>query len=598
MVTSTLKTRHYNAYGGATVLARCHDPRILIEGPANTGKTRSVIQLKADLIAKLCPGVRVLFCRQTLTSLRESILVELEDKVWVQGEPAKNGKASRATRRKYTYPAKVTQENPDGIPSELVMGGLEDAGWTYSMQYDLICIFEGWEVARDSIEKLYRANRNHVLCRYMRGKHELLPDLKLSKKSLARLEKHGVGATTNSELAEHCEHDWDHPLWLKFHRCCQQIIIDTNPGKKTHHLNLMAGEVSSDTIESIAKGGLPSNRLFPATPPERPFTRILSRHEDNPACTEEDLERLDALTGSRLMSLRYGLWVSAEGLVWPEYDPAKHLISIECVRQGERDPNLSVPDKRKLWIDVMVSDGQGTYRKRRRAIKWTFASQDFGHAAPGCFGVWGVDYDGRMYLLAEIYRARARDDDWAKWIVALWLEFDFIAVCQDSADPGRIETIDERIVAAGGQSMCEGVVKSIPKRSSFNRFKPAALDLVGGLFKNDRLFISRTALRLGRDEDLVAKRQPVCTVQEIEGYCYPEDEDGKPIKEDPDKRCPDHGCDMVTYGAVYFHWMDHDRNPKPERFPVGTAGWRYGHAEVLEAAAKHPDTFWPPVELG
>lgn len=567
-------TRTYNAYGGATELATCFDPRILIEGPANTGKSRAVLQLKVDAMAEACPGIRILLCRQTLTSLRESVLVELENKVWHQNHPAKNGKASRGTRRKYVYPAKETRENPDAVPTEIIMGGLEDAGWTYSMQYDIIIGFEAWEISKDSIERLYRANRNHILCRYMTGGSILTPNLELTEKSKAAVPS---GIETNAALAEWCSHDWDHPLWLKYHRCCQQIVCDTNPANEYHHLNQMSGEVTSDTISLIKSGQEPSCRVFPASPPERPFTRILSRHEDNPACTEEDIERLEALTGQRKASLRWGLWTSADGLVWPEYDPAKHLLTIECVRKGERDPDPRQPDRRRLYIDVV---DPATNAVERRQIKWTFGSQDFGHSAPGCFGVWGVDYDRRLYLLAEIYKRRVRDSDWAKMIVELWLEFDFIAVCQDSADPGRIEAIDERIVEAGGVPMCFGVKKSIPKRSGYTKFKPAALDLVGGLLKAGRLFFNRHALRYGRDQTLVDDRQPYCTVQEIVGYCYPESDEGKPDSEEPDKRCPNHGCDMTTYAAVYYHWMDHDRNPARPDLAPGSKGLRFDHDKI------------------
>ena len=581
-------TRTYNAYGGATELATCFDPRILIEGPANTGKSRAVLQLKVDAMAEACPGIRILLCRQTLTSLRESVLVELENKVWHQKHPAKNGKASRGTRRKYVYPAKVTNENPDGIPTEIIMGGLEDAGWTYSMQYDIIVGFEAWEISKDSTERLYRANRNHILCRYMTGGSMLTPNLELTETSRGELSKHG-DIRTNSALAEWCANDWDDPLWLRYHRCCQQIVCDTNPANEYHHLNQMAGEVSTSVIGEIKGGEEPSNRVFPASPPERPFTRILSRHEDNPACTEEDIERLEALTGQRKMSLRWGLWTSADCLVWPEFDAAKHLLTIKCVRAGERDPDKTIPDRRRLHIDVT---DPSTGEVERRAIKWTFASQDFGHSAPGCFGVWGVDYDRRMYLLAEVYKRRARDSDWAKMIVELWLEFDFIAVCQDSADPGRIEAIDERIVEAGGVPMCFGVKKSIPKRSAFKSFKPAALDLVGGLLKANRIFFSREALRFGRDKSLVDERQPVCTVQEVVGYCYPDSEEGKPNSEEPDKKCPNHGCDMTTYGAVFFHWMDHDRNPAEPQLPPGSKGLRFGHDKV-----KYSEEHFPDLEL-
>lgn len=79
-----------------------------------------------------------------------------------------------------------------------------------------------------------------------------------------------------------------------------QIIADVNPASEYHWLNQRAG------------GGL--------------MTRLLSRHEDNPTCTPEYLSTLRSLTGHRRSRLYEGLWTSAEGLIWPEFDPAIHIL--------------------------------------------------------------------------------------------------------------------------------------------------------------------------------------------------------------------------------------------------------------------------------
>lgn len=527
--------RVYNAYGAAAELFGCRDPRVLVEGPANTGKSRALCEL-ANHLAIAYPGIRILFCRQTLTSLRESILVTLEEKVWTPDHPAKSGSASRSGRKLYEYPA-LEGKNP----SVIVLGGLEDPGWTYSMEYDVIFIFEAWQVAKDSLERLYRANRNHILCRYS-------PD--------------------NVELATEVQEDWTDERWLRGHRCWQQIYADTNPAGEYHHLNQMAAPVDSATLAQIKGEELPSNRVFHWNE-DYPFTRILSRHEDNPACTEDDLQKLRALSGHRKSRLYYGLWTSAEGLVWPEFDPAVHCITAEIVREGT--PTSGPTDKRPIYVDIRKENGS----TERRAIKWTFASQDYGFTNPGSFGVWGVDYERRLYLLAEIYRKGMRDDWWADEIVKLWKEFDLFAICPDSEDPGRIELMNERLIREGGRAICTGVKKAIPKGSSFARFKPAALDLVAELLKKEGIYFLRDSLRCGRDPDLLEDRQPTSTVQEMTSFTFLEHDDGKPDKETPDPKCADHGCDMTQYAAVFYHWMDHDRNPK--KSSVGTAGWRLRH---------------------
>lgn len=532
---STTARRRYDAYGASAEVFLCRDPRVLVEGPANTGKSRGLCEL-ANHMAIAYPGIRVLFCRQTLQSLRESVLVTLEDKVWTPDHPAKSGTASRATRRVYQYPAEEGQN-----PSTIVLGGLEDPGWTYSMEYDVIFIFEAWQVSKDSLERLYRANRNHILCRYS-------PD--------------------NAKLAKLVEKDWTDDRWLKGHKCWQQIFCDTNPAGEFHHLNQMAAPVDSGTLEEIRGDSTPSTRVFHYSE-EYPFTRILSRHEDNPACTEDDLAKLRALTGHRKSRLYYGLWTSAEGLVWPEFDATVHCITAELVREGLRPSGKT--DKRPISLDIRKEDGT----TERRAIKWTFGSQDYGYTNPGCFQVWGVDYERRLYMLAEIYRKGMRDDWWADEIVKLWEEFDLFAIVADSEDPGRIELMNERLHREGGRAIVHGVKKSVPKGSSFSRFKPAALDLVATLFERRGMFILRDSLRCGRDPELREQRQPTSTAQEIGSFTFLEHDDGKPDKETPDPSCADHGCDASQYAAVFYHWMDHDRNPK--KTEVGTAGWRFGH---------------------
>ena len=97
---ANVATREFHAYGGTSEVFRCRDRRILVEGPANTGKTRGDLEY-VNYRAVTCPGIRVLLARQTLQSLRESVLVTWEQKVLGPDHPAMSGGASRAGRRIY-----------------------------------------------------------------------------------------------------------------------------------------------------------------------------------------------------------------------------------------------------------------------------------------------------------------------------------------------------------------------------------------------------------------------------------------------------------------------------------------------------------------
>lgn len=101
-------------------------------------------------------------------------------------------------------------------------------------------------------------------------------------------------------------------------------------------------------------GNLPFGQVFGDCNPAGPGHWILkrnrlhlltSRHEDNPLLFTVDgepteqgrktLETLDELTGVRKERLRYGRWVQAEGVVYPEFDTAN-------LTEAEPDPDRPI----------------------------------------------------------------------------------------------------------------------------------------------------------------------------------------------------------------------------------------------------------------
>src|SRR5438045_4727210 len=98
--------------------------------------------------------------------------------------------------------------------------------------------------------------------------------------------------------------------------------MDCNPASDKHWLKLRANDKITLLIES--------------------------RHEDNPRLFNEDgtltkegekyIGILDKLTGVRYKRLRLGLWVSAEGIVYEEFDPALHILQWEYDDEDNRLP--------------------------------------------------------------------------------------------------------------------------------------------------------------------------------------------------------------------------------------------------------------------
>ena len=241
-------------------------PEILIEGPAGTGKSRGVLEY-IDQCCELFPGIRVLIARQTLSSLRESVLVSLEEKVWHPEHPCLTASdASRENRRSYTYPESATVVGGKEYSgcSHIVLAGLDRPEKTFSTEYDIVFVEEAIEASLDSWEKLLRVNRN-----------------------------------------------WRMP-W-------QVSIAATNPGPAFHWLNRRPELRDAETGDVVMKRLLSRHHENPA---------IWDREaadwtEQGRAYIEKKLRRM---TSARRERLLHGRWVSEEGLIYESFDLATHAV--------------------------------------------------------------------------------------------------------------------------------------------------------------------------------------------------------------------------------------------------------------------------------
>jgi phage terminase large subunit len=259
----------------------------------------------------------------------------------------------------------------------------------------------------------------------------------------------------------------------------QQLLADCNPDTPTHWLK---------------------QRCDTGT------TRMLySLHVDNPILFDNAgiptdrgakyLETLDALTGVRRLRLRDGLWVAAEGIIYPEFDPATHLVDRFDIPQ----------DWDRYW-----------------AI-------DFGFTNPFVLQCWAEDPDGRLFRYREIYHTRRTVAAHARQILSIvapggeWIEPEPVAIITDHDAESR-ENFEQHIGCA-----------TLPARKAVKE----GIDLVKDRFTSNRLFFLRDSL-VERDLDLVEAKQPTCTEEELPGYVW------KPNKDEPLKE-RDHGGDTTRY---------------------------------------------------
>ena len=141
----------YMPYGGAARLWKSKRREILIAGPSGTGKTRAVLE-KINLACYKYPRIRVLICRKTRSSMTQSVLVTLEEKVFAEADRNIMGcnRVKRSHRGSYLY----------SNGSEMVVGGLDNSERIMSTEYDFIGVFEATEVTEEDWELLTSRRRN------------------------------------------------------------------------------------------------------------------------------------------------------------------------------------------------------------------------------------------------------------------------------------------------------------------------------------------------------------------------------------------------------------------------------------------------------
>lgn len=141
----TPEQRPYGPSGAQKTIMACRDHEVIVVGPADTGKTRTIFE-KIHRALENYAGARILYARKTRASCTDTGLVTYEDRVLPPGHYLRKG-AKRDQRHSYRY--------QNG--SELVIGGLDDMEKHRSSEYDWVYIQECSEATEDDWENLLRA---------------------------------------------------------------------------------------------------------------------------------------------------------------------------------------------------------------------------------------------------------------------------------------------------------------------------------------------------------------------------------------------------------------------------------------------------------
>lgn len=368
------------------------------------------------------------------------------------------------------------------------------------------------------------------------------------------------------ELVEFSRNDY-----LRFHRALRnhklpfQLLLGmTNPKSQYHWLNRRFPAGHRRAPEGADGSGL---------------LRLLSRHEDNPTLRASYLTELAKLPEPLRSQLYLGAWVSASGLVFPQYDEGRHLVELRLERTEDG----------RAWV---LAHPLALHAPLR--VKWFGASMDFGYSNPGCLCVWAVLEDNRSVLVREVYHTHWQQEEWAEAIEEIHAELGLRMVAYDdgrhergiariigdSAEPRFLDYLNERLSFARGHK-----IGTIIRPSDKSRGKIHGLNAVRRALDEDMLAFLHPSARMRHWPDKgIREGAPTCSTEEALSYTYadperagtPEAKLKREQSELPDPTSVDHGMDAWEYWATAMYGdtsMDLSRSIPAEKPKYGTAGW-------------------------
>ena len=316
--------------GGALLTWKCKDAEVMLAGPAETGKTRAALE-KMHAICMKYPRTQALMIRKTYSSITTTACRTFEDKVLGAWDRAEGRFDPRLTIvHKYGGERPQFYMYPNG--SRITVGGL-DQGESQSNKASRILSAEYDFIYVNQCEEIMEEEWETLMTRC-------------------------TGRAGNTPYP--------------------QVLGDCNPSYPTHW------------IKSRSK---------------RTLTFFESKHKDNPSlydieknCWTEQGERsmriLDALTGTRKLRLKDGLWVQAEGVIYPEWMENVHVLTA------------------KQFKNVTGHDDIPRSWPKYRAI-------DFGYVHPFVCLWAAIDHDRRIYIYRQVYHTSRTVQKHAKQILGL-----------------------------------------------------------------------------------------------------------------------------------------------------------------------------------
>jgi phage terminase large subunit len=305
---------------------------------------------------------------------------------------------------------------------------------------------------------------------------------------------------------------------------------------ETRELKLAMHEILTGRL---THGKMPYQKLVGDTNPDRPNHYLKQREkagniallptllEDNPRWFDGKtrqwtlegqalIKKLQRYTGVRYLRLVKGLWSSAEGMVYEEWKPERHIVSWADLGFGPRN----IPENWRLIRSV-----------------------DFGFTNAFVAQWWLIDPDGRMYLALEWVKTRMLVEDHAKKMLALeraygWQGRIEATVCDhDAEDRATLERHLSCSTVAADKRIETGI-QEVQGRLRVQEDGLARLYVLEGcLIEPDQAMTEP-------DE---GEPLPCGLVEEVESYAY---DPNRPEKEVPVAKS-NHSCDATRYASMF-----------------------------------------------
>lgn len=526
-------------------------PEVLFDGPAGSGKTFADLVRIYDLCEKF-PEIRVLILRETGQSLVESHMALFETHILgLDHEVLKTG-GDRRNRRVYDFMNGPLDERGNKTKgAHIALGGVDRIELHLSTEWDFFLLGEAtnprirehhWNAIK---HRMRGKGVPHPHCQYPDG---IVTDGEFAGQRVSEVLAHTSRfaerevrhpKTGRVFVARQGEDDYGVPLFWR------QMVAECNP-------SMVEGEqhwLMQKWLKGAAKAKAGERSI--------PMARLVSKHVDNPTLDAAYLDGLKSLVEPYRSVYYEGKWTTVEGRCWPTYDPNRHLVRGEFVRDADTgQARVTVLDWTDDYGAPKVFD-----------VKTVTAGFDWGIGHAGSLQIVASTACGKAFRIAEYHKHDLGIDDWAKMVVELVDVYRIEAIMCDPSARAIYEFFNDQLGSRRGRNL-SGICQKADNAHATKDWIMGGIDLVRSMFAQDRLFLFTDCHYGPVDQKLKMKRAPVGLEQEIPGYVLARDPN------DPDRTLPhpdkkrnpyDDACDALRYNLVDVFKLDRDMRATIER---------------------------------